>query len=100
MEVYCEHQKIIEVDDESFLLDNENTNLTCMKCKQEWDNGNFEGNLFRNGVKTSWDNTSLEIAKETISEDHLDSPEDSPLLLNVSFIFAILNFSTTRRFFY
>lgn len=94
MEVYCEHQKIIEVDDESLLLDNENTNLTCIKCKQEWDNGN----LFRNGTKTTWDNTSLENRKETTSADHLDSPEDSPLLLNVRFIYAIY-FSNTHSFF-
>lgn len=73
---YCEHHKIIDVDDETFLLDNENVNVTnnCVRCRKlnssSWLNGEV---LPINGLERN-------------ATDHFDSPEDSPLLINVSLL--------------
>lgn len=85
MATYCEHN-IVDVDDESLLLgSNENTNNTgsCTKCKQ---NG-VSWERFESGPGTVQKTVPLQVlqnGKVTQSyEDGFESPEDSPLLIEV-----------------
>lgn len=95
MELYCEHHDSVFNDDDTFLLDDENTTskqLQCLKCSdgsRTEKNENFnsvikiEGNSWiqnKNGVITGMCcNERL-----NVNGDNLDSPEDSPLLTSVS----------------
>lgn len=81
METYCKHHKI-DVDDESFLLDNENTNVACIRCRKL---STFCGNgtMSINSVESAW-NTEIKVHLPGENEETFDSPEDSPLLLDVS----------------
>lgn len=95
MELYCEHHDSL-LDDDTFLLDDENTNerqLKCLTCnnrtKVQSEDFNsiiqIEGNSWiqnRNGVITGMSHNETVI----INSDNLDSPEDSPLLASVSIL--------------
>lgn len=78
MATYCEHHSV-DVDDESLLLDNENVNSNrgCVKCKQN-------DILWANSESNS---TNVPLQGKLIREvyeDGFESPEDSPLLIQVN----------------
>lgn len=87
MATYCEHQ-IVDVDDESLLLDNENT--SCVKCKQNdvlWANCDLNaGSIERNVPLQVLQNGKV----KKPYEDGFESPEDSPLLIEVRMINFLL----------
>lgn len=67
----CPH--CLDDSDENLLLDDENVRIRkCSKCKQE-------NNLWTNGIIIKSSNGRIHV-----SDDHIDVPEDSPLLINVS----------------
>lgn len=80
MATYCEHH-IMDVDDESFLLDNENISFgeECKKCKQKhflWPNCDATTNSVKGNV-CSHDKLTQAY------DENCESPEDSPLLIEV-----------------
>ncbi|KAI4468539.1 cation efflux protein/ zinc transporter [Holotrichia oblita] len=94
MELYCEHHDSVFNDDDTFLLDDENTTakqLECLKCSgsRTEKNENYssviqiEGKTWiqnKNGVITGMCcNERL-----NVNSDNLDSPEDSPLLTSIA----------------
>lgn len=83
METYCKHHRT-DVDDESFLLDKENANIACVRCRKlSTVCGN--GTMSINCMENTWNGEIKTHGSRTEAEDNFDSPEDSPLLLDVSF---------------
>lgn len=83
METYCKHHGA-DVDDESFLLDNQNANVTCVRCRK-LSNVCGNGTMSINCMESTWNGEIKTHSFATDAEDHYDSPEDSPLLSDVSF---------------
>lgn len=93
MATYCEH-RVVDVDDEALLLDNENTSSigSCVKCKQNdvlWEKCETNNGVIQRNVP-------LQVVHNgkvrQPYEDGFDSPEDSPLLIEVTiFCFIIIN---------
>lgn len=92
MELYCEHHGSSFNDDDTFLLDDENTNeRRCLKCRnknqiRKDDDFNtviqIEGNSWiqnKNGIITGMSHNE----RLCTNSDNLESPEDSPLLTSV-----------------
>lgn len=91
MATYCEHHNIVDVDDESLLLDNENTGSieNCVKCKQNdilWNKCESNSGSIQKTVP-------LQVAQNgkvrQPYEDGFESPEDSPLLIEVKTFFVL-----------
>lgn len=87
MATYCEHHNIVDVDDESLLLDNENTGSSgnCLKCKQNdvlWEKCESNSGSIQNSVPLQVAQNGKIIGQPY--EDGFESPEDSPLLIEVN----------------
>ncbi|RZB89864.1 zinc transporter 2-like, partial [Asbolus verrucosus] len=89
MDQCCEHY--VGGDDENFLLDDENTSIKkCIKCRNktnQWTNNAESDNTWT--INTPCDATILNVnglgSRITSNmEDHIDTLEDSPLLINIT----------------